>query len=249
MTTTVEAVETVYAGCRFRSRLEARWAVAFDQFAIRWEYEPQGYQIDVAGRKRPYLPDFWLPDTSGGGIWCEVKGAQEMLDVSLLAHACRAEGGLPGDLAGRPVRLQQSHRLLILGPLPAESLHVLPLHCVFTLHQGMQAPGVYSTAAVFAGHEVLGTDMSSPVLDPSGCVYQSAWDLWPLIAGEVSLPVAMSYVYRTARMARFEHGETPEPPPVNRRAGRTDGDPVPLAGALRERLADLEANCGPEPSA
>lgn len=36
------ALTTRYAGCRFRSRLEARWAVFFDHLGIEWEYEPQG---------------------------------------------------------------------------------------------------------------------------------------------------------------------------------------------------------------
>lgn len=37
--------ETSYAGCLFRSRLEARWAVFFDTLGIRWEYEPDRYSI------------------------------------------------------------------------------------------------------------------------------------------------------------------------------------------------------------
>lgn len=48
------AIETEYAGRLFRSRLEARWAVFFDQVGIHWEYEPEGYETP-AGR---YLPDF-----------------------------------------------------------------------------------------------------------------------------------------------------------------------------------------------
>lgn len=48
------AIETEYAGYFFRSRLEARWAVFFDQLGIRWEYEPEGYETPF-GR---YLPDF-----------------------------------------------------------------------------------------------------------------------------------------------------------------------------------------------
>lgn len=52
----IKAIETRYAGHRFRSRLEARWAVFFDQLGIAWEYEPQGY-LTSAG---PYLPDFRL---------------------------------------------------------------------------------------------------------------------------------------------------------------------------------------------
>jgi hypothetical protein len=51
-------IETYYHGYRFRSRLEARWAVFFDALGERWEYEPQGYKLDGEF----YLPDFWLPE-------------------------------------------------------------------------------------------------------------------------------------------------------------------------------------------
>jgi hypothetical protein len=45
-----EAIPTTYAGVRFRSRLEARWAAFFDLLGFEWEYEP----LDLAG----YIPDF-----------------------------------------------------------------------------------------------------------------------------------------------------------------------------------------------
>lgn len=62
----IKAIETRYAGCRFRSRLEARWAKFFDTAGVKWEYEPEGFEMP-SGR---YLPDFWLPDV---GVWVEVK--------------------------------------------------------------------------------------------------------------------------------------------------------------------------------
>jgi hypothetical protein len=68
--TTVEAIETRYAGCRFRSRLEARWAVFFSRLRIPWRYEPEGYLLDG----EPYLPDFLLYPDSPGQAWFEVKG-------------------------------------------------------------------------------------------------------------------------------------------------------------------------------
>jgi hypothetical protein len=37
-------IETWYASCRFRSRLEARWAVFFDTLRLVWHYEPQGFR-------------------------------------------------------------------------------------------------------------------------------------------------------------------------------------------------------------
>lgn len=64
----IKAIETHYKGYRFRSRLEARWAVFMDALRVKWEYEVEGYDLEGAGR---YLPDFWLPDL---GCWAEVKG-------------------------------------------------------------------------------------------------------------------------------------------------------------------------------
>ena len=62
----IKAIETRYAGCRFRSRLEARWAVFFTTLHIPWEYEPQGFMINGT----PYLPDFYLPQQK---LWVEIK--------------------------------------------------------------------------------------------------------------------------------------------------------------------------------
>jgi len=53
----IKAIETIYNGYKFRSRLEARWAVFFDNFGIKYEYEPEGFEGD--GWR--YLPDFYLP--------------------------------------------------------------------------------------------------------------------------------------------------------------------------------------------
>jgi len=67
VTATIKPIETRYNGYRFRSRLEARWAVFFDALGIEYEYEKEGYDLGEAGR---YLPDFWLPQVN---MWAEVK--------------------------------------------------------------------------------------------------------------------------------------------------------------------------------
>lgn len=65
-----KAIETRYAGCRFRSRLEARWAVFFDAMGFEWEYEPEGFELST-GR---YLPDFRLRiHQNDYPQWFEVK--------------------------------------------------------------------------------------------------------------------------------------------------------------------------------
>ena len=38
----ITPIETIYKGYRFRSRLEARWAVFMDYCGADWEYEPEG---------------------------------------------------------------------------------------------------------------------------------------------------------------------------------------------------------------
>jgi hypothetical protein len=38
----IAAIQTHYNGYHFRSRLEARWAVFFDECGIRYQYEPEG---------------------------------------------------------------------------------------------------------------------------------------------------------------------------------------------------------------
>lgn len=68
--TGIKAIETRYAGHLFRSRIEARWAVAFDHMDVRWEYEREGFEFKDGLR---YLPDFWLPDLA---CWFEVKGSK-----------------------------------------------------------------------------------------------------------------------------------------------------------------------------
>lgn len=52
---TINAIETEYNGYKFRSRLEAKWAVFFDALGIDYEYEPEGFELQ-SGKK--YLPDF-----------------------------------------------------------------------------------------------------------------------------------------------------------------------------------------------
>jgi len=73
----VKAIETQYKGYRFRSRLEARWAVFFDALGVEWEFEKEGFELP-SGR---YLPDFYLPNVPvrrrEGDCWVEVKGRRD----------------------------------------------------------------------------------------------------------------------------------------------------------------------------
>jgi hypothetical protein len=63
----IKPIETLYNGYRFRSRLEARWAVFFDAAGIEYQYEPEGY---VLSDGTYYLPDFYLPSMR---LYVEIK--------------------------------------------------------------------------------------------------------------------------------------------------------------------------------
>jgi hypothetical protein len=65
----IKPIETVWRGYKFRSRLEARWAVCFERLGLRWEYEPEGFVLPNQSR---YLPDFYLPDQD---LYVEIKPA------------------------------------------------------------------------------------------------------------------------------------------------------------------------------
>lgn len=63
----VRAIQTSYKGYKFRSRLEARWAVFFDKCGVdfEWQYELEGFDLPSGW----YLPDFLI----WGSMWVEIK--------------------------------------------------------------------------------------------------------------------------------------------------------------------------------
>ncbi|TDW90515.1 hypothetical protein EV137_4334 [Kribbella pratensis] len=98
----IAPIETHYAGCHFRSRLEARWAVFFDSLDIPWLYEPEGYHLGDAGA---YLPDFLLyPDTTDA-VWFEVKGGFPRSDEIRKGQALSAGIGIRAFIYYAPLGL------------------------------------------------------------------------------------------------------------------------------------------------
>lgn len=98
----IKPIETEYKGYRFRSRLEARWAVFFDALGIKWEYEPEGFELPSGKR---YLPDFRVKCWGTRGeiedkpfdLYIEVKGVmtdddyariREFAEYKTSAHWC-----------------------------------------------------------------------------------------------------------------------------------------------------------------
>lgn len=97
----IQAIETEYNGYKFRSRLEARWAVFFDAAGIKYEYEPEGFENENGER---YLPDFYFPDYDWYG---EVKAPRENAADEIVKAS---------KFVGDKIKV-----LLLFGNLPQES--------------------------------------------------------------------------------------------------------------------------------
>ena len=71
----IQAKETIYNGYRFRSKLEAKWAVFFDKLNVTYQYEPEAFRCSDGSQ---YTPDFYLPDSflrthKRKGLYLEIK--------------------------------------------------------------------------------------------------------------------------------------------------------------------------------
>lgn len=94
----MKAIQTVYKGYKFRSRLEARWAVFFDALGLDWEYEPEGYELPDGTW---YLPDFFIPSANA---WIEIKAGEateselekihHLTEISGVLHCLIATGDI-----------------------------------------------------------------------------------------------------------------------------------------------------------
>lgn len=112
----IKAIETVYNGYKFRSRLEARWAVFFDALGIEYQYEPEGFDLGEAGW---YLPDFWLPNDDW---FVEVKPNDQISEQDLKkTHALDSAINLPEPY-------QKSMGIIILTGIPEPPIIHGPLH-------------------------------------------------------------------------------------------------------------------------
>jgi hypothetical protein len=212
---TAKAIETKYAGCRFRSRLEARWAVFFDAMGIEWEYEVEGFL--VGPKRRPYLPDFWLPEER---VWVEVKGSDEQLDIELLVDAAFLDMGLPS--TGRMTdKFDREVRMVVLGPISkgtspyaADEMFgiVKPPAWVLMCGQGevIQTDGLFEDGGLW-------TDVDGPIVaDSSRAIQWRTYPYWhPALTGFASHPASsedgVNEAFQAACSARFEFGESGAP--------------------------------------
>ena len=215
----IKAIETVYNGYRFRSRLEARWAVFFDAAGIRYQYEPEGFKVDYADEVYQYLPDFYLPDLK---CYAEVKPSKEML--------LRDERKLNAmiDFQATPI----CDGLLILGQIPPVIDYWIPSFIKYYWHKGVCADLVIIEPAFYGkfdnrsarlwtvedyadgtgGTELPGLHLVTDDLYHLGDQIGTSLDgkLFLLADYEhMKIVARLNGCFNRARQARFEHGEKP----------------------------------------
>ena len=111
----IEAIPTEYKNIKFRSKLEVKWAVFFDECGIEYVYEHDGYRFQKPEDADPtnYIPDFILKNVGGsinGNLYVEVKGVMDIVDAKKIKGFVR-EGR---DSKTRPTDTP----VLVLGDIP-----------------------------------------------------------------------------------------------------------------------------------
>lgn len=188
MSVKLKAIETLYKGYRFRSRLEARWAVFFDTLGVKWEYETEGFDLGRAGW---YLPDFRIATWN---YWIEIKPDRPSPEDETKVNAFGKNQNL----------------LLICGSpwIGEHSIEIAPLFQQDSDDDDWDGT-VYGEFA-----ECRRCDGICLLADCE--VHASGDHGWANLANHScrshdSSPCSGSLIraYQAARSARFEHGETP----------------------------------------
>lgn len=199
----IKPIETIYNGYRFRSRLEARWAVFFDALGVRYEYEPEGF----SNNGYSYLPDFLIYDVEGihscpwrQNIYVEVKGCPDSESANKVNYNSALYydgndiiGGIPiwvvGDIPNpkdyiSDMEKQRDRRC-------REELKGIPNKCALCINDFGTLDGdcCFGFSIDYTDHLIFhGAD---------GSYDYGHWS------------EKVSNAFRMARQARFEHGEKP----------------------------------------
>lgn len=209
----IKNIETLYDGYRFRSRLEARWAVFFNEANIMYEYEPEGFKFD----KVCYLPDFYLPEFK---VYVEIKPTGEIAEgnctkwESLCAQFRDLTGRAILLCYGDPAERGFSHKLFAFDMCDS-SAGTSDYYCGF-------ATCDYRTVLVVepqrADREIFvisnGEYHESPMVKPANQFEGiDTSDLWKLAVNDIDLGRLIDDITTDAslkaRRVRFEHGENP----------------------------------------
>lgn len=198
----IKAIPTEYKGYRFRSRLEARWAVFFDACGADWEYEPEGFDL---GDGTYYLPDFLLHGVTihhglfkeNCDVYVEVKGKRTDDDARKINRFY--EAGVAED----PEADVPSTAILVVGNIPAgrnlDEIRDSIWDEAYNDHKGW--PNLFNFETIDGDYFD-----AYPGVNERG--------VFTLFGGDGSYLGYMDKrkterAYLIARQARFEHGEKP----------------------------------------
>jgi hypothetical protein len=210
----IKAIETKYNGDLFRSRLEARWAIFFNEMRIEYTYEAEGFS--VMGER--YLPDFKLTDVKGHIIWCEIKPIVPPMErfrfYDLFAYEI---GQLNNGLGDR----SHPSTFIILIDTPGKSRGVIqvydgligPTPCyakcawgTFTFSYSQEENGVsLITYDFFNKHSEIA--LYPPLSSKEKVNYNSTDQFNDRRSHHDIGHKKLIMAYRSARQARFEHGQ------------------------------------------
>lgn len=203
----MQAIETVYNGYRFRSRLEARWAVFFDALGVKYEYEPEGFVKNNV----MYLPDFrvkcwgyrgFIDEKNGPEyLYIEVKGnmtKEDALKLHTFSATSMSDNQYNDYMSGkRELGELDFLPILIVDRIPDEEDGYLPderdlgydLYSFNYRTVDGDYFGAYPAADSYGRFYLMGADSN---------YIPSKEDCW-----------RVEDAYEKARQARFEHGEKP----------------------------------------
>jgi len=183
----IKPIETCYRGYRFRSRLEARWAVFFDALDIEWDYEVEGF---VLSDGTLYLPDFWLPTWQ---LYLEVK-AVEPTEEQLWKAKKMALHKEMSILVGKPWGTDDYSEYYVLSFLVLPRGDVETCHYVFMQCRRCDNVGLESYGFHYDGWQDEGFGWGFC------CCERAGW-----------VGPRLEHAYEAARGARFEHGQVGAP--------------------------------------
>lgn len=212
----IKAIETEYKGYKFRSRLEARWAIFFDAIGVRWEYEPEGYETEDGTR---YLPDFLIHDVCGqvnDKLWIEVKGEtteQDFVKIRDFVFRKEIEYSVP-------VYREIENPLFVVGNIPKYDSYYGMLHSIHDLSFKTPITDLRFKMGTVTGCKPF---TALPTLLSNGKLYLVEMGLNYDAPKDEGICYAKTCVaYELARQARFEHGETPTYEQIRKRMEEYD---------------------------
>jgi len=195
----IKAIETEYNGYRFRSRLEARWAVFLDALGVKYEYEPEGFELP-SGKK--YLPDFKVKCHGKRGscsdepfdLYIEVKGRMTQDDADKIRE-------FAGKHENEVYEIEIENPVLIVGGIP-------PKDCSYDSNALGAYDGMDGTDVYPFNYQLVDGDMFAAYpAAKNGRFY-----LWGDDSNYIDGIDGVENAYDIARKARFEYGEVPMMP-------------------------------------